>query len=298
MTDILSIIQPQQIPDTLYHYTTQAGLLGILQNDEIWATHTQYLNDQREYRHALKLVRDEIQKRKSNTTDSEEKAVLGEMYSAIIAGVEFINICVCSFSEVGDSLSQWRAYGGTAGGFAIGFHGGFLANAAKTQNAFLVPCVYELDQQRNIIEKFVDMVLHENLAHRGVEESGDDDDFWRHGGNLRPFLNQIAPAMKDPSFREEEEWRIISRPLMCTTERFAYRQGKSTIVPYFRFPLSKTANEAGQPTIREVVIGPTPDPHLSERSMRSLLTSHRLTSHSAPGGPVTVRISDVPYRNW
>lgn len=39
-------------PAILYRYTTQRGLLGIISSKEIWATHTQYLNDAREFRHA------------------------------------------------------------------------------------------------------------------------------------------------------------------------------------------------------------------------------------------------------
>jgi C-terminal processing protease CtpA/Prc len=44
----------------LYHYTKQAGLLGIIRKKEIWATHTQYLNDTREFLHAVQLIRDEL----------------------------------------------------------------------------------------------------------------------------------------------------------------------------------------------------------------------------------------------
>jgi hypothetical protein len=38
-----------EIPDKpLYHYTNQAGLLGIIKTKEIWATHHQCLNDTRQ----------------------------------------------------------------------------------------------------------------------------------------------------------------------------------------------------------------------------------------------------------
>jgi len=37
----------------LYHYTTQSGFMGIVSNKEIWATHTQYLNDSKEFLHAV-----------------------------------------------------------------------------------------------------------------------------------------------------------------------------------------------------------------------------------------------------
>src|SRR5262249_828164 len=46
----------------LYHYTTQAGLMGIIKDRQIWATHTQYLNDRREFLHAVDLVRREIKR--------------------------------------------------------------------------------------------------------------------------------------------------------------------------------------------------------------------------------------------
>lgn len=37
--------------DVLYHYTSQAGLLGIIANDSIWATDIRALNDWTEFRH-------------------------------------------------------------------------------------------------------------------------------------------------------------------------------------------------------------------------------------------------------
>ena len=32
-------------PKTIYHYTTRAGLQGILQSNTLWASHSQFLND-------------------------------------------------------------------------------------------------------------------------------------------------------------------------------------------------------------------------------------------------------------
>jgi hypothetical protein len=47
-------------PGPLYHYTNQRGLLGIIRSKEIWATHTQYLNDTREFLHAMQAMRNEL----------------------------------------------------------------------------------------------------------------------------------------------------------------------------------------------------------------------------------------------
>lgn len=297
MSDILSTLLPAREPRTLYHYTTQSGLIGIIQKNEIWATHTQYLNDQREYIHALELVRRVLGDKRSQVTVKEDRAVLDEMIAAIGTDIQSINVCVCSFSEDGDSLSQWRAYGESTAGFAIGFSGEFLSTKAKEESAFLVPCVYEPDEQRIIVERFVDIVLEEILMHRGDAQL-DDDFFWHRGGNLIPYLHRLAPVIKDSSFRDEKEWRIITRPLMCSLERFNFRQGKSTIVPYYRFPLSKAVDESEPSSICEVVIGPTPNLSLSAMSVNSLLVSHKLVGHFVRGGSVSVKESKIPYRAW
>ena len=137
-------------PSVLYHYTTQEGLLGIVSSKEIWATHTQYLNDTREFHHALEILQQE-------TTD---QPVLRDEWYQIISGA---NVCVCSFSEDGDSLSQWRAYGGRASGFAIGFSGEYLRRAFE-QLGRLVPVIYEDDEQRSLIRTLLDDVREEKQS--------------------------------------------------------------------------------------------------------------------------------------
>ena len=106
-------------PSILYHYTTPAGLLGIVEKKEIWASHTQYLNDQREFRHAVGIIEEEIAAMKKMHQHDKHQELLDEMAS-VLKDSESMNVCVCSLSEERDILSQWRAYGGGAG-FSIGF---------------------------------------------------------------------------------------------------------------------------------------------------------------------------------
>jgi hypothetical protein len=94
--------------------------------------------------------------------------------------------------------------------------------------------------------------------------------------------------LKDPSFREEREWRIISRPLTSSRGLFDFREGSSLLVPYYKVSL---AGDGLAFSVHEVVVGPTPDGARSKRSVRSLLLHHGLEN-------VPVEVSDVPYRNW
>ncbi len=50
----------EEPPSILYHYTTQKGLLGIIQSKTIWATDILYLNDTMELKYAVDLTLDMI----------------------------------------------------------------------------------------------------------------------------------------------------------------------------------------------------------------------------------------------
>jgi hypothetical protein len=45
----------------------------------------------------------------------------------------------------------------------------------------------------------------------------------RKSGNMSALLHRFAPILKDPAFADEQEWRIISRPLMNSFEQFGFR---------------------------------------------------------------------------
>jgi hypothetical protein len=296
----------------LYHYTKQAGLLGIIRKKEIWATHTQYLNDTREFLHAVQLIRDELTVARAahgdetvrdaleamgrglpepEVSNDEKRAALREMWESVgdPAGLARINVCVASFSEVRDSLSQWRAYA-PRGGFCIGIRGDNLGQLAAAQRFYLAPCLYDLGQQRGLARALIEEVLEENLERQSQADVGRQ--FVPPGGSLHKYLNRYAPILKDPSFAEEREWRIISPPQMCTDPRFDFREGNSMLIPFYRFSLHGEAGpvHARAIPLEEVIIGPTPDPERSEASVRNFLFSQ--------GHEVKVTRSAVPYRDW
>jgi hypothetical protein len=62
-------------PQSLYHYTDQGGLLGIIENKELWATKVQYMNDATEFGRAVDLAKVRMGARIQNTT-SREAALL------------------------------------------------------------------------------------------------------------------------------------------------------------------------------------------------------------------------------
>jgi hypothetical protein len=302
---ILNEVLSTKPSQPLYHYTTQKGLLGIVSSKAMWVTHTQYLNDHREFVHAVDLAREQVALLlKASSSDAGRNRSLVRMKEALEQQLQSINVCVCSFSEDRDSLSQWRAYGERTSGFAIGFPAELVIAATASKGWYLAACVYEREQQREIIRNLVEEVLEENLSGEPGFTTGEKDEqgisFRGPAGNLIAYLYRYAPILKDKSFKEEREWRVISRPLMNQSQDFCFREGRSFLIPYSKFPLHAEGIEF---RLREIVIGPTPYQELSKSSIRNFLVSKNMNVSTGLepilGGPsVDVEISTVPYRDW
>jgi Protein of unknown function (DUF2971) len=289
MSGDLHLISP------LYHYTDQKGFLGIVRTKTIWMTHTQYLNDRREFLHALDLVREEIKRLLSvEDQESSRARALTQMEQALGLSPQSINVCVCSFSEESDSLSQWRAYG--TPGFALGFSGTFLKEAADKQKFYLARCVYDQGEQFEIVRALVEEVLEENLSPKpdnGSEDAEDYDIRIKLGGNLLPYVNRYAPLLKHESFEGEREWRIVSRPRFSSDQSVDFREGKSLLIPFYKLDLTDAKNEFH---IHRIVIGPTKDEMRSRSSVISFLMHERILRRGF--SEIPVEVSNVPYRDW
>lgn len=55
------VIIQNTIPKTVFHYTTAAGLLGILNTRQIWLSDINFLNDSKEMLYAARAVADDFE---------------------------------------------------------------------------------------------------------------------------------------------------------------------------------------------------------------------------------------------
>ena len=256
ISDVLS----EEPPDVLYHYTDQEGLLGIVSTGKMWATNIEYLNDQREYRHALALMEECLRGRQP-----DHRAL--KLLKQWLSGTKPIESYVCSFSCESDSLPQWRAYGGSAGGYAIGFEGNTLSQAARENGMELVKCVYESERQLTIVNEVINDVMTSRIEPL-----------------LSEYVEILAPLMKHPGFAEEREWRLVGSCQDKSKQDKNFRKGASMLVPY---------HVVDCPPIACVVVGPTINRTLARRSVQRLLWKHGQDLHHKK-----VTNSIIPYRAW
>ena len=280
-------------PPLLHHYTDQHGLLGIISTAEIWATSVDNLNDSKEFKYGKELAASLISSRIEGESDERKKKHLGYLRNAAVnAG---INICISSWSSRVDDLSQWRAYGGSGTGYSIDLNGASLRRFAEAQDFILAACIYDQSAQERVLHSLIDANLTRNIEEESSHPPERDDRFQleQNGGSFAYHINRYAALLKHPAFRAEEEWRLISKPIMVS--RMHFRPGVSTIASHFRFSLRDGDETQGEPKIRidSVHVGPCPEPELARNKARFLLAKHSPGLHHP-----TVITSTVPSRTW
>lgn len=281
--DAISELFGKKPPETLYHYTSQAGVLGIISKRSLRATSIHYMNDAREFAHAVEITLSILS---LYEPASEEEAHLLEYLRGVLESIEQVNVHVFSLSENGDLLSQWRAYCPKGSGYVIGFDSEKLLPLMQRQDFFFAPCVYNRTDQGRIVSQLIDEVLRKFQAGMESDTPGEEDLFKKHCLSFVAQFLIVAPALKDPSFSEEREWRMISRPLSVKHPQMAHRQGTSMLIPHFEFSIGDSPKEI---PIAEVIIGPTPHPELAKESLTSYLRNQGVPSKQ-------VSHSRIPYR--
>lgn len=230
-------------PDILWHYTNAAGFLGIVRSGKLWATNTDYLNDSSEIRHARRLVLKAVFDSHSDALSREEHEMLNFLCECM--GSEATRpVFVTSLSAAKNELSQWRAYGGSSGSFALGFHVTSLLTAIgnNTETRFnLYKCIYEESSSSALCQKFVEGLLEDFRVQRAALRPGAND--YQEMTDLvheavRVF-DTLAPLIKHPDFTAEAEWRLVSDPVDLKKRPIRLREGKAGIVPYLELTIAK-----------------------------------------------------------
>jgi Protein of unknown function (DUF2971) len=173
-------------PAVLYHYTTAAGLMGIIASQRLWATNARFLNDPSEIRYALKMISDTVAEREKAYLEarSAEPTLAVPDLAGIILGVGAPKIeiwakdllevfhhqrevYVTSFCEDGDLLSQWRGYASAGGGYAIGIAAGQVWRTTSMRPPVILrKVIYDPETQRRIVSRWMQSMFDLDLAWR------------------------------------------------------------------------------------------------------------------------------------
>lgn len=280
--------EPHDMPPTLFHYTTAAGLKGIVEEGAFWFSNAAFFSDATELTYGLKQVGKVLD---SVSRDLPLVAMLKENCKHI---PEMIDVYAACFCKRGDLLSQWRGYGHAGGGYSIGIEIHDVLSVIKGTPAALFPVVYDPVRQAQIIR---DEVVAAGEALAEVIPTPDSEDAplvddARNG--VLATLSLYIAAMKDPVFQGEEEYRLIQYRMRDDPpgEDVRFRVAGRVAIPFISTRLCHP--DTGVLPISRVIIGPTVD-HLAERSVKTLL--RRYSMWEANGRQVELKRSSVPLQS-
>ena len=299
------------MPKCVDHYTSAAGLNGIIESNEIWLSNVAFVNDNTECL-ALKW---EDQLFDTNGITNKDVKDAWEAYIDEKTDSEKVTY-IASFTDSDESLEQWRAYGN----FRIRFE---TTNLKDISPFNFYRCVYDRDSIKQWI----------------LEKSNSNE--WG-GSSLKEQDKRLAASQliyaasrkyKNKYFKEEKEVRIVTvsyhtcgvytnSPLMYKKDRPIHFRDHSTFnlpVPYVKLfiPDKKKAAQNKKPElatgtyrqmkerkreeerttpraflpIKEVLIGPMMHQHEAQIAYEILLKDK---GHE----DVKVEISNIPYRGF
>ena len=283
----------QQLPDTVWHYTSAQGLHGIVDSGRVWATDIRFLNDAQEFEWGSQLVNRLLGE--TDLTGRKEETVrivrgLCDPSSPIVLRyMADLRLFVTCFCEKGDLLSQWRGY--ASGGYSIGFTPPALLTGGPLTtlgNALIFRKVlYETVAQEAAVAKLINDLI--DYLDVDPSESSRADGF---AANLVNGWAEVAAWFKHPAFEEEAEWRAIYAPQHDPSAKtLRHRSSGERIVPYVELTLPDIFSSASAALpIEEIMCGPSLEPLVKRAGVASLISKNPLYA----GTRVTV--SATPLR--
>lgn len=283
---------------TLFHYTSFGNYLSILQSRSLWATEARYMNDAREVNYFVNLM--SRPPRARLTRDSVTHArntIISELRSYLAARILKKNhsFFVVSLSAEGDLLSQWRSYTEHGQGLSIGFHPLAIREVAERQGFSIVKCRYDYAEASAYANKLYQLIIDAAEAqgpHKALIDYGEGY-YWVFA-EFELELLRFCAVFKDPAFKEECEWRLISQVYeRSNEEKIKYRANGSFISPYIPLTLDgpRPDGEAGGPIV-SINVGPTTEPSLIIDSVEETVRRSRLTYRDK----IRVDASRIPLR--
>lgn len=268
MTTTIAQLLNVPVSDHVFHYTDGAGLIGITRNKCLWATETNHLNDQKEIEHAKDYIRGEAYNLPrhihAQQFSADEKELLAEFENQ--AGTVRPGVCVVSFSEERDSLSQWRAYGAKTESFNIALSSAKLRQCAERQGCLFGRCTYDHDTQCRIASEIIT-----DLVRRYRSSDKSDEVKNQLCNRLIIEISRYGPLLKHSSFAEEAEWRIITPQIPVGDPRWDFRTKDGKLVPFVRIDVKDALFHRDQRDGPGVIMGPGRTPGPTDFAVQSLL---------------------------
>jgi len=246
----------------VYHYTSLEALFKILKNESLHLTHLKYLSDFSEFELGYDLFVQSLE-RHLNEQGRIREGVDVSIVQVIKDSKNKAQRCSASFSQLKDSLGQWRAYAENAQGVAIGFSVKALEKICASNNLVFGQTVYS-NKYDEIFKRLVSEFERNPREELLVE-----------------YLSLTSCFIKHDGFSEEKEVRIVTGKNLELKNKFS----NGLYIPYQELKFECNLTDL----ISEIWVGPAARQELATRSIRLMLREFNLPHE-------IIRVSNIPFR--
>ncbi|EJD6547151.1 TPA: DUF2971 domain-containing protein [Escherichia coli] len=297
----------------LCHYTSLDGLIGILNENSLWATHLGYLNDTTELLQGINCAKKFTDTFITNPHINQNwideiKKQISSLENVFNQDIYVTSFCAGGYEDdleidVSDILSQWRGYSKQKQGVCLVFDKDdlldFLSSTQHSKIKSFDGTVYDqrtfeithrkieytslhLDQNIIKINNTLSHFFKENLSHLDYFL----DSNLAKQGIINTTLHTILPFIKDSGFEQEKEYRIVFHTI---TNRglVKYRNNEGLLTPYIS--IGRNDDNKKPIPIKRIVVGPSSYSCTNATTISNMLNDLGFRSK--------VEISKIPYRS-
>jgi hypothetical protein len=224
---------------SIFHYTTETGLDGVLRTGELWGTSITFMDDPGEVELSWKLISDITSTWTGRSWDYDR---IVRQIPTTFGSDLFRERFVISFCSEPDYLLAWRAYAGDSQGYCLEFSPAGL----KGQDGwYLAKVEYSEEEHRKEIHRVLKRL---EQAYVSVEHTIHQQFLTeRIFASVAMWLSLLAPTFKNRQYSSEQEWRLV-RTQFGEDEKLplivAERLRSGEAVPYVARPIGVSEGTA------------------------------------------------------
>lgn len=273
-----------------WHFTTPAGLVGIVQSSRLWASSVFLLNDTSELTYGMGVIMEAWEQSTGDEAQPGARELLNRILEIEDPLFDVAPLYILSASKVHNLIHQWMSYS-TPSGFAVELnldadwdatyedyerwsHTYVYPEGERREHGRWFNVIYKRSRQLEMARELIRWFLAVNDAERYNPPPGEvmtTEDHRVLGWSLRRF-QALAAQFKDEAFEAEQEVRFLTEPR--AEEKKSYRVTSRGIIPYVNVSVELSPN-VFKAAIDGVVIGPSA-PAAAEGAVRVLLKDYNV----------------------
>ncbi len=258
------------MPRNFYQYSALSTFRGVIEHNNLWATHWAYLNDAKELKKGLEIAKfvqsDSIIKKAFkpyNSFRDFENLVSKLSKEEITNNIDAYVLC---FSEEKDKLNLWRGYGNGYNSIVTAYDTTKIETSIKTTGfPIMGKVVYDEDRQKVMMLTFLGRycILTKKLHKKFPKQKEDVKKYLSQYFALGVLI--LSLFTKEKYWNEEKEWRIVY--LFPDRDFLDFKETSKGIIPFLHIPLSK---EHVIKCINNIRLPKSPDFALREKAIKML----------------------------